>query len=371
MEMVLALLKYYSFDLGGYTVADLARAWQRYDSEWVRHAVIECLYRGRYKAVSVHQILQQWTRRGEPLYHYGKDFERFICHDVPLQMRQASDNLLYFSNQSPAESPVSGNNTSANLKSESESITNSHPPANPTKSSPRSTMGRRSGGRRYPEKQTPATPQPNQALPNIEPKSYRSDVYGTALDDMRLLAKASIFTNKLRSMCQDPVDLAPSESSSAAIPELPTGGRDTHYLSQDDEHLGHKNNPVSDSVLEVYISESSSEKSVVVPFPHKKSASVPQSTNSELESANLIADLATPIPEPVDNIIDHSIDHSADVLNNSVSAHIATDDNHNPNHHSNRNLKPTKPKPSHQTNSVTFLEQSLDQSGDSASEESS
>ncbi|MEI6427246.1 MAG: hypothetical protein WCO45_02490 [Pseudanabaena sp. ELA607] len=221
--MVLALLKYYSFDLGDYTVADLARAWQRYDSEWVRHAVIECLYRGRYKAVSVHQILQQWTRRGEPLYHYGKDFERFICHDVPLQMRQASDNLLYFSNQphkSP-ELPAVTDDGTAPKPIEALPEANSNKQSASAKPSNRSTMGRRSGGRRYPEKYSQPAEANHQALPNIEPKSYRTDVYSTALDDMRLLAKASIFTNKLRSMCRD-VPESEASLESSAMPQSPT-----------------------------------------------------------------------------------------------------------------------------------------------------
>ncbi|MFN9648904.1 MAG: hypothetical protein ACK58Z_10495 [Pseudanabaena sp.] len=41
MEIAIALLQHYSFDLGGYTINDLTREWSRFKPEWVRQAVIE------------------------------------------------------------------------------------------------------------------------------------------------------------------------------------------------------------------------------------------------------------------------------------------------------------------------------------------
>ena len=77
---VIDLLTRYSFDLSGYTVDRLAEYWlQRYPSDWIRLAVIEALYQGRYKAVSVEQILNLWRRRGKPLHHFNRDFERIIA----------------------------------------------------------------------------------------------------------------------------------------------------------------------------------------------------------------------------------------------------------------------------------------------------
>lgn len=76
----IALLSNYSFDLGRYTPEQLVSDWaSTYPPNWVRLAVIESLYQGRYKAVSVEQILAFWQRRGRPLYHFGNDFERIIC----------------------------------------------------------------------------------------------------------------------------------------------------------------------------------------------------------------------------------------------------------------------------------------------------
>jgi hypothetical protein len=76
---VIELLTRYSFDLSGYTVDRLAEYWlQRYPSDWIRLAVVEALYQGRYKVISVEQILNLWKRRGKPLYHFNPDFERII-----------------------------------------------------------------------------------------------------------------------------------------------------------------------------------------------------------------------------------------------------------------------------------------------------
>jgi hypothetical protein len=76
---VIDLLTRYSFDLSGYTVDRLAEYWlQHYPSDWIRLAIVEALYQGRYKAVSVEQILNLWRRRGKPLHHFNHDFERII-----------------------------------------------------------------------------------------------------------------------------------------------------------------------------------------------------------------------------------------------------------------------------------------------------
>ncbi|HEY9750297.1 MAG TPA: hypothetical protein V6C63_16550 [Allocoleopsis sp.] len=79
-----ALLIHYSFDLNGYTADELVTAWAAtYQPLWVRSAVIEALYQGRYKAISVEQILALWLRRGQPLYHFNHEFERIVCSKFP------------------------------------------------------------------------------------------------------------------------------------------------------------------------------------------------------------------------------------------------------------------------------------------------
>jgi hypothetical protein len=78
------LLTHYSFDLGGFTAERLIDYWLReYPVNWLRSALVEALYQGRYKAVSVTQILTLWKRRGQPLHHFNHEFERMVCGKFP------------------------------------------------------------------------------------------------------------------------------------------------------------------------------------------------------------------------------------------------------------------------------------------------
>ncbi|MGJ3252120.1 MAG: hypothetical protein ACFE0J_13465 [Elainellaceae cyanobacterium] len=79
-EIATHLMSRYSFDLGGYTVEHIVDHWLKYyPSEWLQPAVVEALYQGRYKAISVEQILTLWYRRGRPLHHFNGEFERMVC----------------------------------------------------------------------------------------------------------------------------------------------------------------------------------------------------------------------------------------------------------------------------------------------------
>lgn len=79
-ELTIALLTYYSFDLGGRTAQDTMQRWLNdYPAQWIYLATIEALYQGRYKAHSVDQILAIWQRKGEVSYHFNHEFERLVC----------------------------------------------------------------------------------------------------------------------------------------------------------------------------------------------------------------------------------------------------------------------------------------------------
>jgi len=83
-ELAAALLIHYSFDLSGYTAFELVHRWQnQYPVDWLHLAVIEALYQGRYKAISVQQILTFWQRREQAIYHFNMEFERLICSKFP------------------------------------------------------------------------------------------------------------------------------------------------------------------------------------------------------------------------------------------------------------------------------------------------
>jgi len=76
---VAELLKRFSFDLNELTAEQLAFTWlAQYPANWVHLSLVEALYQGRYKAISVEQILRFWHRRGQPFYHFNHEFERII-----------------------------------------------------------------------------------------------------------------------------------------------------------------------------------------------------------------------------------------------------------------------------------------------------
>jgi len=80
-----SLLVHYSFDISGDTLEELVGEWLTiYPAYWLRLAVIEALYQGRYKTVSVEHILAMWQRRGQPHYHFNHEFERLVCSSFPL-----------------------------------------------------------------------------------------------------------------------------------------------------------------------------------------------------------------------------------------------------------------------------------------------
>lgn len=78
------LLSYYGFEFKGCSLHQLVERWQQaYSTYWVRLAVIESLYQGRYKAISVEHILDLWSRKGHPAFHFTHDFERLVCYKLP------------------------------------------------------------------------------------------------------------------------------------------------------------------------------------------------------------------------------------------------------------------------------------------------
>ena len=88
-----ALLTKYDFDLGGETSKQLIARWQKnYQVEWLSLAVIEALYLGRYKAISVQQILTLWERRGQPIYHFNSEFQNIITRNVLTNLTTQIDN---------------------------------------------------------------------------------------------------------------------------------------------------------------------------------------------------------------------------------------------------------------------------------------
>ncbi|AUT01019.1 hypothetical protein CLI64_11765 [Nostoc sp. CENA543] len=96
-NLAIALLTHYSFDLSGHSAGELVHRWQKqYPPDWLHLAVIEALYQGRYKGISVQQILAFWLRRGQAIYHFNMEFERLICSQFPLSLTATTTNTLNF-----------------------------------------------------------------------------------------------------------------------------------------------------------------------------------------------------------------------------------------------------------------------------------
>jgi len=82
-----ALLIYYSFDLYGYQVDECIQRWlERFKGDWLRLAIVEALYQGRYKIISIEQILNLWARRGQPICHFNHEFEQIVCSKLPEEL---------------------------------------------------------------------------------------------------------------------------------------------------------------------------------------------------------------------------------------------------------------------------------------------
>ncbi|TYQ31707.1 hypothetical protein [Pseudanabaena sp. UWO310] len=205
MEIAIALLQHYSFDLGGYTINDLTRAWGNFRPEWVRQAVIESLFQGRYKAVSVNQILHLWERKGEPNCRYNREFERLVCGDVAVIYE---DRIFY-------TPPRTANRETA--ISEIPPFKTNEASAEPMPFPRRSMLGAvkiqpttqaapiaEPKPLRYPSRlSSPSgTSEPAKVYPVVAESEY-SEVYRSAYENMTLLAETSLFVDKLRSMCGD------------------------------------------------------------------------------------------------------------------------------------------------------------------------
>ena len=74
-----AFLTRYGFELGGRSAADWVGSWEkRFPRAWVASALVEALYQGRYKAISVEQLLKMWKSRGCPCLQASLEFGRKV-----------------------------------------------------------------------------------------------------------------------------------------------------------------------------------------------------------------------------------------------------------------------------------------------------
>ncbi len=85
VDTIHQLLVSYSFDSEAYPTPVVIAGWlDQFGPIWVSHAITEALYQGRYKLISIDQILQLWQRRGQPIRHFNREFESIILGQTLL-----------------------------------------------------------------------------------------------------------------------------------------------------------------------------------------------------------------------------------------------------------------------------------------------
>lgn len=111
IEAIDQLLTSYSFDAETYQTKAVIAEWlAEFGPVWISHAITEALYQGRYKLISVDQILKLWQRRGQPIRHFNREFESIILGQAllcPTGYGDGSDSFTIGDATSPAlsESP--------------------------------------------------------------------------------------------------------------------------------------------------------------------------------------------------------------------------------------------------------------------------
>ena len=77
-------IEIYGLELDGHQIDTILETWlKQYDPTWILKAIVESLYRGRYKIVSVENILKDWKRLGHPRYQFTPEYEREILEKIP------------------------------------------------------------------------------------------------------------------------------------------------------------------------------------------------------------------------------------------------------------------------------------------------
>jgi hypothetical protein len=135
-SLTAALLTYYGSEGTRLAVRVnlLARWLKRYPESWVRLALIESLYQGRYKTISVEQLLELWQRRGRPTCHFNGEFETLVCHNIPRDLTRFPHEPRDhgFSPKSPARRPETIPQVSqaavATVASQADDVQSAEPP---------------------------------------------------------------------------------------------------------------------------------------------------------------------------------------------------------------------------------------------------
>jgi hypothetical protein len=101
------IIQIYGLELDCDRVDTFLVTWfEQYDSAWIFKAIVESVYRGRYKIVSVDNILKDWQRIGQPRYNFTPEYEREIVHKIPQLTPQPIDRISPISSDVVVELPA-------------------------------------------------------------------------------------------------------------------------------------------------------------------------------------------------------------------------------------------------------------------------
>ncbi|MEM1256261.1 MAG: hypothetical protein AAGI69_27815 [Cyanobacteria bacterium P01_H01_bin.21] len=92
-QQAITLIKAFSLELNQYSPESQVLYWlNQHRAAWIRDAIIEAVYQGRYKVISVQHILLIWQRRGQPVRHFTSGFEQVIAAQLgtPLHLSTAT-----------------------------------------------------------------------------------------------------------------------------------------------------------------------------------------------------------------------------------------------------------------------------------------
>ena len=120
-QQAITLIKSFSLELGQYSPESQVLYWlHQYRASWIRDAIIEAVYQGRYKIISVEHILAIWQRRGQPVCHFTSGFEQVISAQLGTQLRLSTSMMDQMSQPARDIEKVPARNISLSLISKDE-----------------------------------------------------------------------------------------------------------------------------------------------------------------------------------------------------------------------------------------------------------
>lgn len=83
------------FELSAARAAEVVQQLRAHHPEaWIYPATVEAIYQGRYRWVSIAQILLLWQRRGRPSCHFSADYERLLLGELPETLNSLDPEVL-------------------------------------------------------------------------------------------------------------------------------------------------------------------------------------------------------------------------------------------------------------------------------------